>query len=731
MKLVAIAVPAPLRRLFDYDAGAVAERPLLPGMRVRVPFGRREAVGFVAAPPREEAQPAHACKPIAAVLDAEPLLPAELLELCRWSADYYQHPLGEVLATAIPGPLRRGAACAAPADAATLRVTGAGAAALSGLPPRATALRAVLERLQQAPEPRASLARALPRTSAAVRAALERGWLEPAPAAQAPAGGAQEPGPALTPEQQAALERMRAMPAGFWAALVEGVTGSGKTELYLRLAADALAQGGQVLVLAPEIGLTPQLAQRFAQRFGDRVASYHSGLSELARAEVWRRARAGEVAIVVGTRSAVFVPLARPRLIIVDEEHDASYKQQEGLRYHARDIALVRAQRLGIPAVLGSATPALESQHNAAAGRFLHLRLQARVHSAAAPRIGVVDVRTQRLEHGLSAPLVDAVQRHLGDGGQVLLFLNRRGFAPTLLCPECGWVARCTHCDARMVVHRGRHRLICHHCGAAAPLRQDCADCGKGGLLAVGQGTERIEDALRLRFPQQRLERFDSDRLLRAGELERLLADVRSGQVQILVGTQVLAKGHDFAGLSLAGIVDVDQALFGADFRALERMGQVVTQVAGRVGRAGQPGEVLLQTHQPDHPMLRLLIERGYPEFCRALLEERRAFGLPPFAHLALLRAEAPREGAAMAFLHAAAAAFATAADTGTAVDLLGPAPAAMERRGGMHRAQLLLRSASRSRLHRRLAGWMPLLEALRTRSRVRWSLDVDPADLF
>jgi primosomal protein N' (replication factor Y) len=728
MRLVAVAVPAPLRRLFDYAAGDAQAPGLLPGMRVRVPFGRRDVVGFVAQAPREEAQPAHACKPIGEILDAEPLLPAELLDLCRWVADYYHHPLGEVIAAALPGPLRRGAASTT-GMAVALRITAAGIAARAALPARARLLGSLLARLEAAPETRASLARALPRSAAALRTAIGRGWLETCVPPPAPATTAvMETAPALTAEQGAALAQLRGMPAGFSAALVEGVTGSGKTELYLQLAADALAAGGQVLVLAPEIGLTPQLAQRFTRRFGARVASYHSGLGEAERARVWRRAKDGELSIIVGTRSAVFLPLAAPRLIVIDEEHDVSYKQQDSLRYNARDVALLRAQRLGIPAVLGSATPALESQHNAAAGRFVHLQLHTRVHAAAPPpRVTVVDVRGHKLEHGLSTPLLDAVERHVGGDGQALLFLNRRGYAPTLLCRNCGWVARCPHCDARMVLHRGRSRLLCHHCGQQAPVPQECPDCGERELLPLGQGTERIEDALRLRFPQQRVERFDSDRFARAGELGRLLEDVRERRVNILVGTQVLAKGHDFAGLSLAGIVDVDQALFGSDFRALERMGQMVTQVAGRVGRAGQAGEVLLQTLQPEHPLLRLLIERGYPAFSRALLEERSTYGLPPFAHLALLRAEAPREGAAMDFLREAAGVFPAAAG----VDLLGPAPAAMERRGGLHRAQLLLRTTARAALHRSLAAWMPRLEELRKAARLRWSLDVDPADLF
>jgi primosomal protein N' (replication factor Y) len=349
------------------------------------------------------------------------------------------------------------------------------------------------------------------------------------------------------------------------------------------------------------------------------------------------------------------------------------------------------------------------------------------VHSAAGPRIGVVDMRAQPLSKGIGAPVLDGVERHLAAGGQALLFLNRRGYAPALLCHTCGWVAPCPNCDARMVLHRARKKLVCHHCGHSSAAPQACPDCGGAELVPLGQGTERVEDTLRLRFPAARIERFDSDRLARAGELQRLLDEVRSGAVDILVGTQVLAKGHDFAGLSFAAVLDVDQALHGSDFRALERMGQLVTQVAGRVGRAGQPGEVILQTHQPQHPLLRVLIGQGYPAFCDALLKERRDFGLPPFGHLALLRAEAPAEGEAMHFLQAARRELPPA----EGVDALGPAPATMQKRAGHHRAQLLLRATSRAALHRLLDQWIARLEALPASRRLRWSIDVDPGDLF
>ncbi|MGH8506113.1 MAG: primosomal protein N' [Stenotrophobium sp.] len=723
LELVSIAVPAPVHRLFDYRVPALAR--LRPGMRVRVPFGRRKLVGLVAAAPRVEDRPAHDYKFIEAVLDETPVLPPDVWALCLWAADYYQYPLGEVLAAALPGPLRRGEAGEI-RSACALSLTAAGRGALDTLPARAHAQRTLLQWLAPAAQTRAAILTAHPKSAAALRKALGAGWiaevplLEPSPVPT--------PAPPLTAEQAAAVDTLRAEAGRFSATLLAGVTGSGKTEVYLQLAADALARDEQVLVLVPEIGLAPQLTERFVQRFGGGVLSFHSGMSENERNDTWLRARAGRTRIVVGTRSAVFVPFARLGLVVVDEEHDVSFKQQDGFRYCARDLAILRAQRLKIPVVLGSATPSLETLHNAQQGRYRHLRLSSRVHLGAPPRVQALDVRGRTLDHGLSSPLLEAVGRHLDQRGQVLLFINRRGYAPVLLCHDCGWSAPCGRCDAHMTLHRGRSRMICHHCGAQQQAPASCPSCTGKNLVALGQGTERVEEALRARFPQHRVERFDSDRLRRAGELARLLADIRSGAIHILVGTQVLAKGHDFAGLSLVGIVNADQALYGNDFRAIERMGQLVTQVAGRAGRGGQGGEVILQTHEPHHPLLRQLVEGGYDALCDSLLEERRVTGLPPYAHLALLRAESPKPGVAMNFLAQAQRGL---AEHDSRVQVSEPIPAAMERRAGQIRAQLLMQCTSRAALQKALAAWVPQLDGLPAARQVRWSLDVDPYDLF
>lgn len=661
LDLVAVGVDAPLYRRFDYLLPNPLRQPLIPGMRVRVPFGRRRVVGVVLEKPRREAGASRSYRAIETVLDTEPLLSDELLKLLEWTADYYQHPIGEVIAAALPGPLRKGS---------TLR----------------------------------------PRVA------------NSAPVAQTEALR-------LTDEQGLGLAALEAV-HGFGVSLLHGVTGSGKTELYLRRAAECVERGEQVLVLCPEIGLTPQLRERFAARLGNGVGAYHSGMSEAERAHVWLGVRAGATPLIVGTRSAVFLPFARLGLVVVDEEHDTSFKQQEGLRYHARDVAIVRAQKLGVPVILGSATPSLETLANAGSGRYRHLRLTQRVNAVAVPRVQVLDIRALELTHGLSEPLLERLDAHLQAGGQALLFINRRGYAPVLWCGTCGWAAVCTHCDVRMTLHRSRRRLVCHHCGSEKPVPSRCGDCGSTELLPIGEGTERIEEALAVRFPHYRLERFDSDRMRKRGEWQRLLADVRGRKVRILVGTQMLAKGHDFAGLSFVGIVNADQALFGADFRAIERMGQLLTQVSGRAGRGPgpeqAPGEVLLQTREPQHPALQKLLREGYEGLARQLLAERKTAGLPPYGHLALLRADALEEAAPLRFLQAAKALLKS-----ERVQVLGPAPAPMARRGGRQRAQLLLQSSSRVALQKLLAAVTPALDELTQARAVRWSVDVDPADLF
>lgn len=712
--IVSLAVPTPLRRAFDYEVSTALAGRLHAGARVVVDFGRRRLVAVALETPRPVAHREFEYRPVLEVLDETPLLPDELLRSLRWASDYYHHPIGEVVLAALPGPLRETRPAAARPDA--LLITDAGRAALADPGWRAPARRQALQRLAEGPLPRREVGAAI------TRALVERGWAVPGHCAAAAPRPGLEPAPALTADQSSALAALPA--SGFAVSLLEGVTGSGKTEIYLQRAARQLEAGAQVLLLVPEIGLTPQLLERAHARLGERVLAYHSGLADGERLAAWRQLREGAPRLVIGTRSAVWLPFTRLGEVLVDEEHDASFKQQDGFRYSARDVAIVRARHHDAPVLLGSATPSLETLANAEAGRYAHLRLPQPVHQAAPPAPVILDARQQRTRGGMTPALAEAVRRHVADDGQVLLFVNRRGYAAAMLCGECGWASDCRSCDARMTWHRELGRLLCHHCGAQAAVPTACPGCGAHRLRPAGHGTERIEEALRALLPAARIERIDSDRVSRRGSWEALRRDILARDVQVLVGTQMLAKGHDFPDLTLVGIVSVDAALYSADFRATERMGQLVTQVAGRAGRAARRGEVLLQTHSPEHPLLQLLVRDGYPAFARALLAERGAAQLPPLAPLALLRAEATEAAAAEAFLRLAGERLSAAG-----LEAIGPLPAPMARRAGRQRQQLWLQAASRAGLQRALAATLPGLENAREARRVRWAVDIDPAD--
>jgi len=726
--ILEVAVPSPLYRSFDYRAPA-APRDISPvaGTRVLVPFGRRQLVGIVLGTRQHTSVASDKLRSALRLLDGEPVLSDELMELLNRAARYYQHPIGEAFAAALPVLLRKPGARGG-GDRRLWALTGAGRALSAGDLGRAARQAHVLARLAAHPDglPRSELAVPL----AVLKTMQEKGWLTcaEAPAAAEVPEQAGRPAPELSDAQQGAVQAVAASFGTFQPFLLEGVTGSGKTEVYLRLIEPLLAQQRQVLVLVPEIGLTPQLVSRFRKRFATAVAVLHSGLNDTQRLQAWEAAARGKALLILGTRSAVFTPLLRPGLVIVDEEHDASLKQQEGFRYSARDLAVWRAQRLGIPVLLGSATPSLESLYNVRQGRYLHLQLPERAGQALAPRLRLLDLRGQPMRDLLSEPLMAAMERHLNNEGQVLLFLNRRGFSPVLLCHACGWVAECGRCDARMTVHQRHAELRCHHCGSQRPVDRFCPACGSSELVGIGEGTERIEQALLERFPAEPVLRIDRDTTRRKGELEAALAEARSGQARILLGTQMLAKGHHFPAVTLVAVLDADQGLFSVDFRASERMAQLIIQVAGRAGRAEKPGEVLIQTHHPEHPLLQLLVERGYPAFAEAALEEREQALLPPFASMALLRAEAPRAEHPRDFLLAVRQLAEPLAET--AVQVWGPVPAPMERRAGRYRAQLMFQAGERMLLQRLLRKLVPLLEDEKSARRVRWSIDVDPVDL-
>lgn len=727
MPVVHVALPVPLARTFDY----LLPQGLQPavGARVGVPWGKQRAIGIVTGCSETSELPLDKLKPIDSVIDDASLFSSSLWRILRWASDYYHYPIGEVLFHALPILLRQGKA----AETAPLWqwfATEQGRAT----PP---------ESLKRAPKQQQALAALLQRpvyrhqvnelalTESALQALRTKGLVDLR--AQTVATQDWRPGfevlgerLRLNTEQATAVGAIRSEDTQFAAWLLAGVTGSGKTEVYLSVLENILAAGKQALVLVPEIGLTPQTLARFRGRLGIAVHALHSGLNDNARARVWAAASRGEARVIVGTRSAVFTPLPQAGLLIIDEEHDGSYKQQDGIRYHARDFALVRAKALGIPVLLGSATPSLETLHNAYAGRYTHLRLKQRAGDARPPRVRILDVRKRPLHDGLSADVLAGIGEHLQRGQQVLVFKNRRGYAPVLLCHDCGWTAPCNRCDAPMTVHGGGRRLQCHHCGARQPAPLACPACGSLALQPQGIGTERLEEHLTAAFADVPVVRIDRGTTSRRNALEQQLAKL-GDQPGILVGTQILAKGHDLPKLTLVVVVGIDEGLFSADFRASEKLAQQLIQVAGRAGRARDPGEVWLQTHHPGHPLLETLVSGGYHPFAQAELNQRQAAGFPPFAHLALMRAEAQQVEHANAFLLAARQLLGEQ----NVVEAYGPMPAPMPRRAGYQRTQLLLSAVQRPPLHGVLGQLVPQLYALPEARKVRWSLDVDPTDLY
>jgi len=532
----------------------------------------------------------------------------------------------------------------------------------------------------------------------------------------------------LNEEQKNAFHEIQSAMNQFKIFLLAGVTGSGKTEVYLQAIAEFLKNKKQVLVLVPEIGLTPQTIQRFQERFSEKIIALHSGLTEKQRLNAWALAKSGEAKIVIGTRSAIFTPFPDLGLIVIDEEHDLSFKQQEGFRYHARDLAIKRAQQNQIPIVLGSATPSLETLNNVKQNRYHELNLSVRAGAASLPVFQILDIRNLILEEGLSQPLLTEMKMHLEAGNQVMLFLNRRGFAPVLMCHACGWIAMCKRCDARMTYHHRVNQLRCHHCESIKKIPQKCEACNYSELHPIGLGTEKLEMILEKYFPEYSIARLDRDTVKKKGKIEELLDGIQSGKHQILIGTQMLAKGHHFPNVTLVAIIDADGGFFSADFRALERMGQLLLQVAGRAGRVEKPGKVLLQTRQPEHPLLHELLNKNYSFFANTLLKEREQAILPPFIHFVLLRAEAHQNDHVMNFLEQIKNAI---SKISSGIKILGPIPSPMQKRAGFFRGQLLLQSKQRAVLQNFLRNAVPQIELLSEKKRVRWSLDVDPVEMF
>ena len=728
MNIVRVALAVPLPRFFDY-LYAPDLTPIVGG-RVLVPFGSQKRVGIVVDLPASSDVAKEKLKPIIDVLDAESLFNSTTWDWLAWSANYYRAALGDVLFQALPVKLRNGES-AVKNDRTFWRITELGKQALeSGELKRAKKQIEALSLLLTQ-----DLEKGNNEISSAIWSALKgKDYVEEiiVPTEQKSWQQALGDNPLVNLDNRLTLNKQQALAfsqllfqEGFNVWLLEGVTGSGKTEIYLQYIEEVLKKGKQVLVLVPEIGLTPQTVRRFQARFNVEIDVLHSNLNDTQRLNVWERARTGQSAIVIGTRSALFTQFSDLGLIILDEEHDGSFKQQDGWRYHARDLGIVLAQKLNIPILLGSATPSLESVNNVQNGKYHHLVLSKRAGNATALRQFVIDLKHQRIQNGLSEPLLQRMQEHLEKGNQVLLFLNRRGFAPVLLCHECGWIDECHHCEKPYTYHQHQRVLRCHHCGAQKTVPMQCGHCGSTHLVTTGLGTEQLEETLKARFPQYNIARIDRDSTARKGKLEGYLEDIQQGKSQILIGTQMLAKGHHFPNVTLVALVNVDNALFSLDFRAEERLAQLYVQVAGRSGRAEKQGEVVLQTHYPDHPLLTTLLEKGYQAFAEETLKLRHNMGLPPFSFQALFKAQCRHSEEAENALSQLASFFYEQKIEG--LQVLGPIPAPFSKKAGQYRWQLLLQHASRKQLQAALSRYSP--ELIKS-SQVRLILDVDPLDL-
>ncbi len=735
-----VAIASPLRRLFDYLPPAESPSELAPGTRVRVPFGSRTVTGLVVRKQCDTNLPANKLKAIDTVLDDSPLLTSRLLDLLEWASSYYHAPPGEALATALPTILRNGGPL--PSEK-YWRLTTRGMGLPEGALQRAPKQAALLAVLQQGEASHQSL---LDQGfgSAHLKALVDKSLIENY---QRPLDGNQggtNPNPnqaladkallkeaalALSADQRQALAAIP--PQGYQCLLLDGETGSGKTEVYLQAIEKVLARGKQALVLVPEISLTPQTLTRFSSRFNRTVAVLHSGLNDKQRLQAWCAARTGNAAIVIGTRSAVFTPLLNPGIIIVDEEHDSSFKQQEGgFRYSARDVAIMRARHEDVPVLLGSATPSLESLYNCERERFQYLKLSGRHGGASQPNWELVDIRRLQLGAGFSGAAISAMSEELNAGHQVLVFLNRRGFASTLLCHDCGWTAECKRCDARLTYHQQSACLCCHHCDYRQGVPATCDACGGGQLLYLGQGTQRGESTLEALFPDTPIIRIDRDSTRRKHAMSDYMAEINSGKPCILVGTQMLAKGHHFPNITLVVVLDADNGLFSPDFRATERLGQLLTQVAGRAGRGDHRGRVLIQSHHCDHPLLNLLTQKPYSDFAQHLMTERQLNAMPPTANMALIRVEAASARDAEQLLSAARRLCQQKIAPSPVLRYIGPFPAPLERRNQRYRYQLAMVAQDRSTLHHLLNQTSHWLEADKQARKVRWSIDVDPQDM-
>ncbi|MDP1766646.1 MAG: primosomal protein N' [Methylotenera sp.] len=727
--ILKIALDVPLDRLFDYLSGGQIVKI---GQRVLVPFGRRSQIGIVMDMADASDFPIEKLKSITQVFTDELPVDAETLNLVKFSANYYQYPFGQALLAALPARLRQIAPAVSRKQYAYQLTDFGQTQTVEQIPKRQLVMRRVFAALQaEGLLTEVDLNAISSSARKSVKQLVSDGWALSKPV-QASIKLSEMPAPimpALNEEQTLAVKQIVEGSQGYNAWLLHGITGSGKTEVYIRLMQHVLEnKDAQVLVLVPEINLTPQLEARFRSRLSNYpLVSLHSNLSESERLHNWLLAQSGAAKIVIGTRLSIFTPLPNLKLIIIDEEHDSSYKQQDSMRYHARDVALVRAKRLNIPVVLGSATPALESWHNVMAKKYRLLSLNQRAVTAAQlPNIECIDTTKVNLQHGLTPQLIVALRLRLERKEQSLLFINRRGYSPVLLCSACHWIAPCMRCSSRLVVHLGQRKLRCHHCGHEQKIPSQCPSCGNADLHPTGHGTQRLEQTLAQLLPNARIARVDRDSTSRKDALVEILDKVHNQEIDILVGTQMLAKGHDFPNLTLVGVIDTDSALHSPDFRASERLFAQLMQVAGRAGRADKAGQVIIQTQFPEHSLFNALRSQDYVSYANAMLQEREQVQFPPHVFMALLRAEANEYQLVQQFLNHA---FTLARELTDNVTVYDPIRPQMERLKGMERGHVLMQSTSRQALQSVLKNLVGQLRGQSIAAKVRWAVDVDPLE--
>ena len=721
MLIAHVALPVPLYQLFDYTLNTQARI----GMRVKVPFGKREMIGIIVKIDQQTTFDIENLKPIIEIIDTKNLFPQPVWQLLNWATSYYHFPIGEVIFHAMPILLRQGR----PAIKDGIKhwqLTPKGQQIdlnlLSRTPKQKLLVSSLRNNCLNESEFNSNIYQELQK-----KQLIELVYRQPDKICWHTNYSTNKAPIQLNHEQLNAITTINKQNKQFGVFLLDGITGSGKTEVYLNIISDVLAQGKQALVLVPEIGLTPQTIKRFKQRFNAPIDILHSGLTDKERFEVWLRSKAGDNAIVVGTRSALFTPFQDLGIIIIDEEHDSSYKQQEGWRYNARDLAIIRAKIENIPIVLGSATPSLETINNAQSHKYQQIKLTQRAGNARLAKQSILDIRGMVLASGLSQPLITQIKEHLDNNNQVMLFLNRRGFAPLIICHDCGWIAECPRCDRPYTFHKKQNRLICHYCDTPRDIPQQCPKCGSTQLLPIGFGTEQLEKQLNILFPNIKITRIDRDTITKKEALNTYLHDIQKGGAHILVGTQILAKGHHFPDVTLVGIVDVDGALFSSDFRATERFAQIYTQVSGRAGREAKAGEVILQTYHPEHPLLNILLTQGYQAFAKQTLQERKQTLLPPFSYQVLIRAADRNNQQAPKFLQRIHDWLKANYDQN--LWQLGPMPASQPKKAGYNRWQLLLQHSNRQLLQQILDNLLMNITQWNEASKVRWNIDVDPID--